>query len=582
MAGIFHEIGGGVEFLFTMAQAEQQPRREQAGLGAWLERPVGRWVTVMIAGAILSAPAWLLYDRLRPFILANDDYAFIVESRNWATTRANLLVPHEAHVVPLFRLWTYALVTLAGPLTNLPLALSVASYFALVLTMLLVGYLTARETQQTAVGLLAMAGLGLSTVVEPAVSWYSAGQPLWAAAGIVLTILLARSWCLNGGPLRFGNAVALALAAPALWTAGVIAGPAGIAYLWGKKPCRSRGLSLALAGATACFVVFLGTSIRKHVSENKVIWQQHYELWPRPIQAVLHTAQAIGETLVLANLGIDAIVSPVQAVWLVLGLGGIWIWSRGGLRRLNALEAAGATVILGSYLIIYTFRGNHPYVSLRGAVWYHVIAQVGTVLFVSGWWVELRRSGPRVEQERAQSVPAASLAATAASRALPALLRPAPGRLTRKEALIVLGLAYMLYSMQVPRALAIVLRGVPPIAASERQIFPDPILQRQRAMFLRKASHERQERVLARIDLARPIARRMRASPEALRRTFANVLVPGKIEGMMVDLLNLPPDQPNAQTDPARLRSALGHLLLTEPEPRPFWLDPKDPWPPPS
>src|SRR5579864_2632444 len=530
-----------------MAQAEQEPSGERAGLGAWLQRPVGRWVTVVIAGVILGAPAWLLADLLHPFVLFNDDYAFIVESRDWATTRANLLVPHEAHVVPLFRLWTFALVTLAGPLANLPLVLSMASYFALVLTMLLVGSLTARETQQTAVGLAAMAGLGLSTVVEPAVRWYSAGQSLWAGAGIVLTIILARNWCLKGGLLRFGKAVAVALAAPALWTGGVVAGPAGIAYLWAKKPCRSRGLSLALAVATACFIVILLAFIHKPLSQNKIIWESHSELWPRPIQAILHTAQATAETLVLANLGIDATVSPVQAVWLVLGLAGVWIWSRGGVRRINSLEAGGATVILGSYLIIYTFRGNHPYVSLRWAGWYHVIAQVGTVLFVSGWWVELRRPATRAE---------------------PA---PAPGRLSRKEVIIVLGMAYIVYSMQAPRALALLLRAVPPLTASERRLFPHSNLQRERAIFLRREAHDRQERVLARIDLCRPIARRLRASPEALRRTFADLLVPGTIEGAMVDLLNLPPDQPDAQTDPVVLRSALGNLLRAEPESRPSW-----------
>jgi hypothetical protein len=154
--------------------------------------------------------------------------------------------------------------------------------------------------------------------------------------------------------------------------------------------------------------------------------------------------------------------------------------------------------------------------------------------------------------------------------------------LTRKEAIIVLGIVCVLYSIQAPRALAILLRAVPPLSRSEQPMFPDSSLQRVRAKILRSETHDHQIRALARIDLARPIARRLRASPEALRKTFADVLVPGTIEGSMVELLDLPPVQENPETNPARLRSALGHLLRREPETRPFWLNAKESWPPPT
>src|SRR4029077_18065671 len=142
--------------------------------------------------------------------------------------------------------WTFGLVTLAGSLANLPQVLGIATYFGLVVTMSLVGYLAAQESRQTAVGLAAMAVLGLSTVVEPAVRWYSAGQPLWAGAAIVATIILARNACLKGRRGRVGIAALACFAAPALWTGGVIAGPAAIAYVWAKRTCRSRGLTIAI------------------------------------------------------------------------------------------------------------------------------------------------------------------------------------------------------------------------------------------------------------------------------------------------------------------------------------------------
>ncbi|HEV3167098.1 MAG TPA: hypothetical protein VGZ22_24025 [Isosphaeraceae bacterium] len=561
----------------------QQATRGQVGARVWLNRPAGISITVAIAFIILVAPAWLLADQIHPFLLFNDDFDFIVQSRDWAITRATLLVPHEAHVVPLFRLWTFGLVALAGRLANLPLVLSAASYLALVVTMLLVGHLVAQEARQTAVGLAAMAGLGVSTVVEPAVRWYSAGQPLWAGAAIVLTILLARNWCLKGGRLRLAAAALASLAAPALWTGGVVAGPAGIAYLWARRSCRSRGLSLALAGATACFLLLFLAATRHQIQENKVIWQQHEELWPRPIQAVLHTAQAIAETLVLGNLGLDATVSSFQAVALVLGLAGIWFWSRGGMHRLNPLEAAGAAVVLASYLLIYTFRGNHPYVSLRPAGWYQLIAQVGMPIFVSGWWIELRRTSARTEPALAPAESSSAGAGNPDTAPSPPH-EPSSGRLTRKEAIVVLALASVLYFMQAPRALAILLRSAPPLSKSEQRMFPILSLQRTRAMYFRNQSHDRQVRALARTDLARPIAMRLGASPEALRHTFGHLMVPGTFAGQdtcdMVGLLHLPPQEPKAQPDAARIRAALGHLLSTESEPRPIWLDPKDPWPP--
>jgi hypothetical protein len=47
-----------------------------------------------------------------------------------------------------------------------------------------------------------------------------------------------------------------------------------------------------------------------------------------------------------------------------------------------------------------------------------------------------------------------------------------------------------------------------------------------------------------------------------------------------VALLDLPRAGPPA--DPATVRAALGELLADGPEPRPGWLLPTEPWPPPE
>src|SRR5262249_9513284 len=61
----------------------------------------------------------------------------------------------------------------------------------------------------------------------------------------------------------------------------------------------------------------------------------------------------------------------------------------------NPLECAGASLVLGCYLIEWTFRGYLDLHNLRTVSpyavvpWYDGIPQIGAVLFAIGWW-----SGP--------------------------------------------------------------------------------------------------------------------------------------------------------------------------------------------
>ena len=126
------------------------------------------------------------------FALNDDDFVYIAYSRDWPTTWANLLTPCSTHIVPLYRLGTWVLVAVSGHLRDMPAVLGAASYLGLAVTMCATGVLVARETGQTAVGLVAMAILGVSTVIQGAATWYAACQAVWAGAAIVVTVLLAR------------------------------------------------------------------------------------------------------------------------------------------------------------------------------------------------------------------------------------------------------------------------------------------------------------------------------------------------------------------------------------------------------
>ena len=529
-----------------------KPDSEAAG---GLDRPVGRWGAAAVAAVVLAAPAWLMADELRYFTLAGDDFDYVAGALDGPTLRANLFRPHNTHVVPVFRLWTYALVALAGRRENFPVVFLAASYLGLAATMLLVGRLAALEGRRAAVGLAAMAVLGVSTVVRPAVSWYSAGQALWAGAAVVATLLLTREWSEKGGAWRLGLVVAAAAAAPAVWSGGLIAGPAAIAYLYAKGPSRSRRPAFVLAAVSAGAVLAVTLLSRRQIAENSLVWERHPELWPRPVQSVFHAAQAVAEALVLGNLGLDAATTHWQAAVMVLALAGLWAWSRGGRRRAAPLEAAGATVVVGSYLLVYAFRGNLPWGSLRPINWYHAVPQVGAALFVAGWWSALRPADPG-----------------------------GPSRLTRRQALLVLGLVVVLCVVEAPRAERELLAAAPPLTVSEGKRFRTPALRRLRAVYFKSEVQSRQIRALARLDEADRVAARLGAGPSALRRVFGRVLVPGIPENQAgtdaFSLLHPPPDDPRAPDDPARLRAALAALLRPEPVPRPPWLARGELWPP--
>ena len=487
---------------------------------------------------IVAAPVWMLRDDLTGFALIGDDFAYISEARDWPTTRAHLLEPHNTHVVPVFRLWTAALVAMTGRLGSLQVAMAAGSYLGLVAAMAAVGLLIARETGRTAIALAAMAALGLSTVTHPAVTWYSAGQALWAGTAIVATVILARGWALKGGAVRLASAAGSALLAPAIWSGGLVAGPAAIAYLARKHPPRARRAAMALAAMTAvAALVILGLS-RDRIRETPMVWERHHDLWPRPVQAMLHTAQAMVEAGILGNLGLDAVTAPWQAVGLLVAVAVVHAWSRGGLGRLGPLEAAGATIAVGGCLTVYLFRGNLPYSSLRSLGWYHAIPQVGVILFVAGWCA---------------AVPG-----------------PARGRMTLGQAAGVLGFVLLFAAIQVPRAQNRLLEAAPALTPTEAEQIRPPELRALRALVYKHEFHERQLRALMRLDKVDGLLARWSASPDSLRDLFGRILLPGipdlQIPTDAFTMLRPRPRNPQADHLLRANQATLGDLLRPEPE----------------
>src|SRR5262249_27276507 len=113
-----------------------------------------------------------------------------------------------------------------------------------------------------------------------------------------------------------------------------------------------------------------------------------------PVQGLVSTAQGVVEILVLRNLGLVAETDPAQALMLCLLLASAWAWSRGRPVRPNRRGAAGATMALLGFALVYTARGYFTFDNLRDLSWYQAIPQMGAALFAAGWWLGRRGEGP--------------------------------------------------------------------------------------------------------------------------------------------------------------------------------------------
>ncbi len=517
----------------------------------WVCMAAPRWLIAALAALILAAPAWLYWVELGEFWLWHDDFDYISQSHTWPTTVAHLLEPHNSHVVPIFRVWTFLLVSIARRLPNLQLVFAAATYVGLVAAMLAMGLVVGRETRMTAAGLSAMALLGISTVLHRVVTWYSAGQALWAGTAILLTVALAQAWSRKGGITRLVAVALSAFIAPAVWSGGLLAGPAAVAYLTfakERRPVRPALLLTVVSLISALLVIALAWG---RIRESKIVWEPRLEVWPRPIQAILHTTQALVEACVCGNLGLEVATTERQAMALLFALIVFHAWSRRGAGRWNSLEATGATIAVGSCLLVYFFRGNMPYRELRALGWYHAIPQIGAILFAAGWWSAVCR------------------AAT-----------PNP-RITLAQAAAVLLLVVVFCWIHLPREELLVIRSAPALPPGEAERLPTTALLAGRAHYYKGEFHDRQYRALVRLERLDRMLSRLNASPESLRAAFGWVSFPGiPDEHIGCDALSLlTPRSPNPDTlaELASHSAELVELLRPEPATLPFWLAPKDP-----
>ncbi len=482
---------------------------------------------------IVLVPAWLFADRLGTYRLHSDDFAYVAASRNLEKTLANLFVPHNTHIVPSWRLVTWAMVAMARRLVNLPDVLAMAAYGMLAANLILLGRFVTRETRRTALGLTAMVALGTTSVIESSATWYSSGQTLWASFGILSMLWYLQGWRRWGGSWRLVAAVLAAWVAGGFWTIGHAAGPVGAVYLWadGRRRCRIAS-AVPLSATTIAVVVALllgGSRINAKISFHGRTSKEAVNF----VTGAQHTLQAIPEDLVFQNLGVEAETSLLQGAVLTALIVFVWGWSlRPGFTP-TPLEGAGGLLLVSSYFVEWSFRGYLPFSSLRGIVpWYDTIPLVGAILFAMGWWS--RRLGSPPNQE---VVP-----------------------LSRAGAIALLLFQGAMVVANQPRVDALFIHGVPEMSDEEAEVYVIPELQLLRARYL-AAEYARLQRIdLAKLDRAERVARRLGIGREAIRDTF------GRVEILEIPkvydangMLDLP--WKGTERDRAKIRSALGELL---------------------
>ncbi len=280
----------------------------------------------------------------------------------------------------------------------------------------------------------------------------------------------------------------------------------------------------------------------------------------------------------LGNLGLEAHTTPMQGLVLTLGLVILWggrRWRRGqgpfgSSFAFNPMECAGAALVLGSYLVEWTFRGYFDFIYLRTinlyaiVPWYDAIPQIGAVLFAMGWWSGPRRAGGPPDS-RSRSAP-----------------------LTWRGVLGPSALTLVLIVLNRPRVNALVKESTPDLLPSEREFFKIDRLQIMRANMVLLNRAEWQRAYLRRLDAGEKVARRLGLGRDEIRAAFGDLWIPGAIGRLppnadrelydVAGLLDLPPR--GRATDPATVRSALGRYLDPVKEPRPEWIAPNEPWPP--
>jgi hypothetical protein len=480
---------------------------------------------VALLGLLACVASLTLYALpLTKPILIVDDFQIVFRSWTWPAAWSNVWVPANEHAMPLGRISTAVLATVAAGRPTAFLTLTGwHGPLALVLGMVLVGLFVGRERGHPFYGLLAMALFGVSTVYQQAVYWYSASFSIWALDTFLLALLAAQQ------AVRKGRRWPLALSflgcalAPGWFAIGILAGPLCSLYLLVAAVTarcqlqRDSTTGTRPSGSHSPFVVeliwscvpFLGSlaflAVSLPLTASTIMHLHHYgeetalEAF-RPSIGLLYSCRAVVDHLAWGTIGVSEVVCPPPWVWgvfgVLAGLAALWTWF--APRKTLAIVGVGAIVL--SYLLVYSARAEWKYESMVTWSRYHLFPQLGLVLLFTG--------GLRLPR---------GLFSTDAG----------PG-LTWRQATIVLLLIGTLFVLQLPRGILAHVRMPKDDAYGE---FISTLPGGRRVHWADAEIHAQQMRVLRRIEAVDQLCRLHHISAADARRVLDPVEMPYDASG---------------------------------------------------
>lgn len=342
----------------------------------------------------------------------DDDLINLEIARSWTSTREHLFKPFNEHLLLPTRIWAFAAVHSTTP-ESLPYVLLVGIWLLFGVAAVQLFLLARREFGGDGAGILALAGFSLTYVHHECFWWFMAAQWFWT-----LNILLAVWLILDPERPTTARANAAALAAfigPFTFSIGLVVGPCAAAWIacrW-KQNCKAWWRPLI---GTAVGLLLTTPLISAGLREDdpgrynvQIKWFA-LDLW----QGLGSTARLSVDYLVNTNLGIprDALWNAVPSLLTSLGFpSASWPPVLAAIifpfvaavpilvlaRLPNCWRLAPFVVLIVlNYGIVVPFRSWMDYPQMSNwTARYHLLPQLGLVLFLVGAWTESRKASAK-------------------------------------------------------------------------------------------------------------------------------------------------------------------------------------------
>jgi hypothetical protein len=306
---------------------------------------------------------------------------------SWERAYHSLWQPYNNHLFPLFRVLTWAVVVSAGRLSDVPACLLFAWMVGLMVALLAVYEFVSRETRSAVPGLSAVLLSGMTTSYYLGPGLYATTQIFWAITFSLMALLFLQSMRDGFRWSALLGATVMAMLAPAWRAEGLLAGPIaslyavfGAFHVLGTR--RRVCMALGPLSGTGLFVVgglwICGQALLRSPG---AVWDSPLVGF-HPLRGAYLAARMSTEHFFFRSLSFVNELRAEQFLVLFFILTMLCVyWLQRS--RFSALAICGLSLVLFSYLLVYTIRGNVRLEGVRLSVWYLMIPQFGWAIFLS-------------------------------------------------------------------------------------------------------------------------------------------------------------------------------------------------------